>query len=129
MTIMALSNDHKVTARTSAEVAQGLRYVVVRQQARGLKFGIKRIGIEGVIGAVLLEFLARPEHEQSAIIDRWLPELGAQVGGDYAADAPTPAPAPVQEPPHITTIPVLPNVPAHTVRPIRKPNARKDQSG
>jgi hypothetical protein len=106
MSLMALSNDHKVTARTSAEVAQGLRYVVVRQQARGLKFGIKRIGIEGVIGAVLLEFLARPEHEQNAVIDRWLPELGAQVGGDYATDAPPPAP--YEAPPHVTVVDPIP---------------------
>ena len=84
MPAMSLSSENKLTARTSAEVDQGVRQVVLRQQARGLKFGPKKIGIEGVVGCLLLEILARTDEEIDGIIDRWLPTLGDQIGGQYA---------------------------------------------
>lgn len=77
---MSLSHKHKVTARTSPQNARGIRDLVVRQAARGLKFGQRAIGIEGVMGCLLLDFLERSEEEQDAVIDRWLEVLENQVG-------------------------------------------------
>lgn len=76
---MALTNRHKVTARTSPEVARGMRILAVRQAARGLSFGKKAISLEAVTSCALLDLLSRPIAEQDAIVDRWLTTLENQV--------------------------------------------------
>lgn len=77
---MGLSHDHKVTARTSAEVAEGVRALALRQRSRGIKFGAKAIGLETVVSCALLALLDLSDADQDAVIDRFVDVLGEQTG-------------------------------------------------
>jgi hypothetical protein len=86
-----LSYDHRITLRTSADVVERLGVAVARMQRLALKFGGRKLGIEGLVGAVILDFLSRTEAEQRAILGVRLPELEAQLG--LGKDEPASPPA------------------------------------
>lgn len=74
-----LTNAHKLTARTSPEVVEGVGALLARRPFTAYKFLGRKLGIEGLLGAVMLEFLDRPECDQVAVLDSWLSELEEQV--------------------------------------------------
>lgn len=84
MSVMGkLSHAHKLTARTAPAVVDGMDDALLRAQRRGLKFQAGpdarrlKIGMEGLIGAILLHFLDQPEAEQGRVVAAYLPRLEA----------------------------------------------------
>ncbi len=70
-----LSYQNRVTVRTAPDVTEGLGVLLSKLQRAGLKFRGRKLGIEGLVGAVLMEFLSRSWGEQVASVEHWLPEL------------------------------------------------------
>lgn len=91
-----LTNHHKLTVRTSADVVESVSLLAVRYQRAGLKFQGRVVSIEGLVGAVLMDFLAKSPDEQRAIVERWLPGLEAAIAqapppdGDFSHGGPSP---------------------------------------
>ena len=56
-------------------------------QRKGATFEGRKIGFEGIVGAVLLEFLDRSAEEQDEVVSRWLGSLGSQLSADEPATA------------------------------------------
>lgn len=90
-----LSDDNKLTARTAPQVTGAARTLLLRFQEMGFKFKTTPngrrlvIGMEGLVGAAMLEFLSRSELEQYDVVRRRLPEIEAMLG---VTDTPTPPP-------------------------------------
>lgn len=87
-----ISYENRIVARTSPDVMEGLGVLLARLQRLGWKFGGRKIGQEGLVGAAMLEFLSMSEAEQVAILGRRIPELERQL--DLAGSPPAAASAP-----------------------------------
>jgi hypothetical protein len=85
-----MSYSNRITVRTSAQVYEGVNVLLARRLFQDMKFRGRKLGAEGLVGAVLLDFLAKSEAEQLALIRERLPELEDQV---ESADEPTTEPS------------------------------------
>lgn len=83
-----LSHKHKLTARTSAEVVEGVDLLLARRRFSAVKFRGRKIGKESLAGAVMLEFLQLPEPDHLAILERRLPQLEAQIEAGQDVETP-----------------------------------------
>lgn len=88
MTVMArLDYKYKLSARTDPGLNRKVRDLVGVLQDQGFTFqsgeGTKRmkVGIEGLVGAVILEFLDRTREAQIDVVRRRLPEYEAILTG------------------------------------------------
>jgi hypothetical protein len=89
-----LSHDTRFVARTAPEILDGMKHLVHRAARAGLKFRGRRVGMEGVLNAVILDFLAKPEAERLAILRANLPRFEAVMADDPGPSGDTdPGPA------------------------------------
>lgn len=83
--------DTKVSARLPAELYDTLDELLKRGVRSGLKFKDRKLGIEGVISAVIIDFFERPETERVARLAKGLRRVEAMISEEpEAEDAPTP---------------------------------------
>jgi hypothetical protein len=77
-----LSHDFRFVARTAPDILDGMKHLVHRAARAGLKFRGRRVGMEGVLNAVILDYLAKPEAERLAILRANLPRFEAVMADD-----------------------------------------------
>jgi len=71
------SNENKLSARTAPAIVEEVKLLVVKLARTDLKYRRRRMNIEGLIGAVLQDFLNRSPDEQEAILRLRIPEVEA----------------------------------------------------
>lgn len=81
-----LTNRYKLTARTAASVVEGVDTLIARLRRRGYQFRGRKLGVEGLVGAVVLDFLSWPEARQKELLERQIPALEALL--DAQPDVP-----------------------------------------
>lgn len=69
-----LSKSYRFSARTAPQVTEGFEMVLARMK-RSRKFRGKTLTNEGLLGSIVLDYLARTPDEQAEILDRALPGL------------------------------------------------------
>lgn len=79
------TNENKLTARTAPHVVEGVKLVVLKMANKKIKFRNRNVGIEGLIGAVMLEFLERPDAEQEKMLRSLLPRLESMFEAEEEA--------------------------------------------
>lgn len=77
-----LSDSPKVSSRTSPEVADGVADLVTAM-ARDAKFLGRKIGIEAVVGCLLLEAFESDLSKQIEIVRKWIPRLEKGIWAEY----------------------------------------------
>jgi hypothetical protein len=88
-----LTNDHKIAFRTAPSIDRRVRQILLDLQEEGMKFrsghGSRRtkLGVEAVMGAILVDFLDRTEAECREIVRGRLPEYEALLAGGNEAPA------------------------------------------
>ncbi len=86
MPLMArLAYSNRITVRTSADVVERLNVALSRFQRAGVKFGGRKLGLQGLVGSVLLDFLDRTDADQLATLMARLVELEAQLDAPDAS--------------------------------------------
>lgn len=77
-----LSYQNCLQVRTTPRVLEGLTVTLARQHRIGHKFDGRKIGLEALVGCILLDFLGRSVGDQDSVIQQWLPTLELQAKGE-----------------------------------------------
>jgi hypothetical protein len=84
LVMSGLTQDNKLTARTAPEIVSEAKRFLLRLQDLGFKFRGRnreqKIGMEGMLSAIVLDFLRKGEEEKLRIILRRLPEVTTMLG-------------------------------------------------
>lgn len=70
-----LNPRSKLASRTTPEIKAAVGRLLARLNSEGLRFLDRSLGAEGLIGAIMLEFLNAPAAQQDDVLRRRLPEL------------------------------------------------------
>jgi hypothetical protein len=80
----APSYDTKVSARLPEELHDMFDALLKRGVRAGLKFKDRKLGIEGVVSALILDFFDRPEPEWLIRLGKGLRRVEAMINDEYA---------------------------------------------
>jgi hypothetical protein len=80
MSCMArLSDKNKLSARTARQIVVGVKSLLAKLEGKEYEYRGRGPSIEGLVGAVVLDFLERPEAEKLALLRTRLPEVEAML--------------------------------------------------
>lgn len=80
-----LSQKYRLVARTAPEIYYGLNELITRFAARdSVQFRGRKLGVEAVLNAIALNWLALPEADQLRVIREGVARFEQLLGGDDA---------------------------------------------
>lgn len=83
-----LTQEYKLAARTAPEVYEAVNRLVSTVASEGrVKFRGRKIGVEALLNAVLLDFLDRAPGDQRELLARNVPRFEALLGDEPAASS------------------------------------------
>jgi hypothetical protein len=75
------THENKFTVRTAPVIVAGVKMAVAQMSSRNVLYRGRKVGIEGLVGAIVHEFLKLSRDEQEAYLRRVIPEVEALFEG------------------------------------------------